>query len=103
MKEIDTITVTSNTEGLDIQRIDAELKALILATEGMIPGSRNFGLAGEFLTRPPLEAANLLAIELEEKVSEYIPEITIASVEMRPTKTLGSMSVTIYVERRDGI
>lgn len=103
MKEVDTITVTSNTEGLDIQRIDAELKALILATEGMIPGSRNFGLAGEFLTRPPLEAANLLAIELEEKVSEYIPEITIASVEMRPTKTLGSMSVTIYVERRDGI
>lgn len=103
MKEIDTITVTSSTEGLDIQRIDAELKALILATEGMIPGSRNFGLAGEFLTRPPLEAANLLAIELEEKVSEYIPEITIASVEMRPTKTLGSMSVIIYVERRDGI
>ena len=103
MKEIDTITVTSSTEGLDIQRIDAELKALILATEGMIPGSRNFGLAGEFLTRPPLEAANLLAIELEEKVPEYIPEITIASVEMRPTKTLGSMSVTIYVERRDGI
>lgn len=103
MKEIDTITVTSSTEGLDIQRIDAELKALILATEGMIPGSRNFGLAGEFLTRPPLEAANLLAIELEEKVSEYIPEITIASVEMRPTKTLGSMSVTIYVERRNGI
>lgn len=103
MKEIDTITVTSSKEGLDIQRIDAELKALILATEGMIPGSRNFGLAGEFLTRPPLEAANLLAIELEEKVSEYIPEITIASVEMRPTKTLGSMSVTIYVERRDGI
>lgn len=103
MKEIDTITVTSSTEGLGIQRIDAELKALILATEGMIPGSRNFGLAGEFLTRPPLEAANLLAIELEEKVSEYIPEITIASVEMRPTKTLGSMSVTIYVERRDGI
>lgn len=103
MKEIDTITVTSSTEGLDIQRIDAELKALILATEGMIPGSRNFGLAGEFLTRPPLEAANLLAIELEEKVAEYIPEITIASVEMRPTKTLGSMGVTIYVERRDGI
>ena len=103
MKEIDTITVTSSTEGLDIQRIDAELKALILATEGMIPGSRNFGLAGEFLTRPPLEAAILLAIELEEKVAEYIPEITIASVEMRPTKTLGSMSVTIYVERRDGI
>ena len=103
MKEIDTITVTSSTEGLDIQRIDAELKALILATEGMIPGSRNFGLAGEFLTRPPLEAANLLAIEMEEKVAEYIPEITIASVEMHPTRALGSMSVTIYVERRDGI
>lgn len=103
MKEIDTITVTSSTEGLDIQCIDAELKALILATEGMIPGSRNFGLAGEFLTRPPLEAANLLAIELEEKVAEYIPEITIASVEMHPTRALGSMSVTIYVERRDGI
>lgn len=103
MREIDTITITSSTEGLDIQRIDAELKALLLGTEGMIPGSRNFGLTGEFLTRPPLEAANILAIELEEKVAEYIPEITIANVEMHPIRTLGSMSVTIYVERRDGI
>lgn len=103
MREIDTITVTSAMEGLDIQRIDAELKTLILSTEGTIPGSRNFGLAGDFLTRPPLEAANILAIELEEKVAEYIPEITIASVELHPSTSLDSMAATIYVERRDGI
>lgn len=103
MREIDTITVTSTMEGMDIQRIDAELKALILSTEGTIPGSRNFGLAGDFLTRPPLEAANILAIELEEKVTEYIPEITIASVELHSGTSLDSMAATIYVERRDGI
>ena len=103
MREIDTITVTSTMEGLDIQRIDAELKALILSTEGTIPGSRNFGLTGDFLTRPPLEAANILAIELEEKVAEYIPEITISSVELHPSTSLDSMAETIYVERRDGI
>ena len=103
MKEISTITITSIKEGLYIRSIYAELKALILSTEGTIPGSRNFGLAGEFLTRPPLEAVNLLAMELEEKVEEYIPEITIANVELHPIKALGSMGVTIYVERRDGI
>lgn len=103
MKEINTISITTVGEGLDIKRIDAELKALLLSNETTIPGSRAFGLTGEFLSRPRDETINLLAIELEKKVEEFIPEITIANVEDNSRDAFGGLSVTIYVERRDAI
>lgn len=103
MKEISTISIAPVGEGIDIKRIDAELKALLLSNETTIPGSRAFGLTGEFLSRPRDEAVNLLAIELEEKVEEFIPEITIANVEDNSRDVFGGMSITIYVERRDAI
>ena len=76
MAETNTISIVHAGGELNIERIDEELKALILSPEGTIPGSRNFGLAGEFLSRPPNEAVNILAMELEEKVETFIPEIT---------------------------
>lgn len=103
MKEISTINIAPVGEGIDIKRIDAELKALLLSNETTIPGSRAFGLTGEFLSRPRDETVNLLAIELEEKVEEFIPEITIANVEDNSRDAFGGMSITIYVERRDAI
>ena len=48
----------------------------------------------------PREAANIIAVELEEKVEEFIPEITIADVSAIPHRD-GSMSVKIFVERRE--
>lgn len=101
MKQISSIQIRS-TEGLpEIEGIDAQLKALILTPEGAIPGSRGFGLTRDFLDRPFNEAPNLLGIELEEKVEEYIPEITIANVQGE-TDINGLLGVTIDVERRDG-
>lgn len=83
----------------EVERIDTQLKALILSTEGTIPGSRGFGLRHNFVSMNPREAANILAVELEEKVEEFIPEITIADVMAIPHRD-GSMSVKIFVERR---
>lgn len=99
MEKIGAIKIVSMDGMRDIDRIDTQLRALILSAEGMIPGSRGFGLEREFLSRQPHEALNILGIELEEKVEEFIPEITITGVDgdMREN---GSIDVTIYVERR---
>lgn len=66
---------------------------------GTIPGSRGFGLESSFqdLRR---RALNLLAIELEEKLEEYIPEVTVANVEGKVNGD-GSIEPTIYIERRN--
>ena len=79
IKSINIMSVSGDTQG--IERIDSQIKALILSMVGTIPGSRGFGLEREFISRPPQEALNLLAIELEEKLEEYIPEVTVANVE----------------------
>lgn len=99
-KKISSIKIVSTDNMPELNRIDTQLKALILSMEGMIPGSRGFGLTREFVGRPPHEAFNLLAIELEEKVEQYIPEITIASVD-GTVYVDGSIEPTIYVERRN--
>ena len=98
-KWINKIQVKS-TEGLpDIERIDQQLKALILSAEETIPGSRGFGLDREFISMSPREALNLLAIELEEKVEEFIPEITIADIQAEFDMD-GILQAEIFVERR---
>lgn len=38
MNQIDTISFAHVGEGIDIERVDAELKALLLTAEGTIPG-----------------------------------------------------------------
>lgn len=103
MNEIDTISIAGAGDNIDLKRVDAELKSLILTTEGTVPGSRNFGLTGEFLTMKPHEAVNILAIELEEKVETYIPEITIANVENKSEDPTKKMDVTVHIEGRDFI
>ena len=78
IKSINIMSASGDTQG--IEHIDSQIKALILSMVGTIPGSRGFGLEREFISRPPQEALNLLAIELEEKLEEYIPEVTVANV-----------------------
>ena len=94
IKSINIMSASGDTQG--IERIDSQIKALILS----IPGSRGFGLEREFISRPPQEALNLLAIELEEKLEEYIPEVTVANVEGKVNGD-GSIEPTIYIERRN--
>ena len=98
IKSINIMSASGDTQG--IERIDSQIKALILPMVGTIPGSRGFGLEREFTSRPPQEALNLLAIELEEKLEEYIPEVTVANVEGKVNGD-GSIEPTIYIERRN--
>ena len=64
---------TVNLDGIsDFQRIDSELRTLIVTEE------------------------------LDEKCEEFIPDISISGVDF-DAGTDGSISVQIYVERRDGV
>ncbi|MCD8364784.1 MAG: hypothetical protein LUC83_03025 [Clostridiales bacterium] len=80
----------------DFQRIDQNLRALIVSIAETIPGSRGFGLSADIPGLPPAEAQNMFAMELDEKVEEFIPEITIASIDFDMSG--GVMSLCLYVE-----
>lgn len=99
-QKISSVKIASTNNVPELDRIDTQLKALLLSAEGTIPGSRGFGLERQFMSRPPNEAINLLAMELEEKVEEFIPEITIANAE-GIVHMDGAIEATIYVERRE--
>ena len=69
----------------DFDRIDSTLRFLIASIEGTIPGSRGFGLSGNTADYAPEDARNELLMELDAKVEEYLPEITIEDAELVDT------------------
>lgn len=90
-----------NVDGLsDFERIDSELRSLIISIEGTIPGSRGFGLSGASTDLRPEEARNIFYAELDEKVEKYIPEIRIEDVVFEQNAD-GAMGLLIYVEQND--
>lgn len=102
MRESNKIEIIGIDDEKVIERIHSQLRSLILSRERTIPGSRNFGLKGEFMDMLSPEAVNELAIELEEKVDVFIPEISIAGV--RAEKNIGSAArIQINVEWRDDL
>ena len=66
----------------DIVRVDGILRSLIASMEGTIPGSRGFGLSGSAADLMPEDARNEFLMELDEKVEEFLPEITIEDSEI---------------------
>lgn len=94
---IDGISVSNVAEQDELQRIDTQLRALILTPESSLPGSRGFGLPYDFMDVIPAESVNLFAVELEEKVQEFIPGIQIAEVKMEATMD-GDVRIKIFVE-----
>lgn len=92
---------TVNMDGMsDFERIDQNLRALIVSIAETLPGSRGFGLSIDVLDLMPSDARNAFCAELDEKVEQFIPEIRIADVsfDMDPG---GAMGMEIYVERND--
>ena len=85
----------------DFERIDSELRTLIVTMAGSLPGSRGFGLSAAFLSRLPVSAISAFAEELDEKCEEFIPDISISSVDFDVGEG-GRINVQIFVERRDG-
>jgi len=91
---------TVNMDGMtDFERIDQNLRSLLVSTVGMIPGSRGFGLTDSFISANPEYAVSRLAEELDEKCETYIPEISIAEVEYDMDDN-GVATLKIYAERR---
>lgn len=87
-----------STDGTDLEKYDASLKALMVTPEGTMPGSRGFGLKRNFMSKTPEEAANILAVEMAEKVAEFIPEIEVLGVEGDPKE--GGLKANIFIGRR---
>lgn len=85
----------------DFERIDSELRTLIVTMAGSLPGSRGFGLSAAFLSELPVSAISAFAEELDEKCEEFIPDISISGVDFDVGEG-GCVSVQIFVERRDG-
>lgn len=85
----------------DFERIDSELRTLIVTMAGSLPGSRGFGLSAAFISELPVSAISAFAEELDEKCEEFIPDISISGVDFDVGEG-GRVSVQIFVERRDG-
>lgn len=96
--DIDIVSLDGATQ---LEQIDKRLKTLILSTEQTIPGSRAFGLPRNFLDEPVNTAKNTFAVELQEKIDIYIPEITISAVDME-YDLRGRTKITVHIERSEG-
>ena len=101
MRELDRIEIVSVDGDTSIERVNAQLKALILARERTIPGSRGFGLSGDYVDAPCYEVASEFGVELEEKADIYIPEIDITEVNVDADMS-GTVNTQVYVKWRDG-
>lgn len=101
MRETDRITIVPVGGEAPIERVNAQLKALILTRERTIPGSRGFGLSGDYLDAPCYEVSSEFGVELEEKVDIYIPEIDIAEVKV-DAGIDGRVDTQVSVRWRDG-
>ena len=101
MEQSNKIEIIGIEGGRDVKRIHSQLRSLILSIERTIPGSRGFGLTDTFIDMLSPDAVNQFAIGLEEKVDEFIAEISIAGVYVEPD-TSGAVTMQIYVEWRVG-
>lgn len=101
MEQSNKIEILGISNEKSVKRIHSQLRSLILSVERMIPGSRGFGLSDVFIDMLSPDSVNQFAIELEEKVDEFIPEISIAGVYAVPDEN-GTITIQIYVEWRDG-
>lgn len=90
-----------NLDGIeDFTHIDATLRRLVESVAGTIPGSRAFGLQNGSVNLTPEEARNEFAMELDEKVEEFLPEIVIENVDLQDAGE-GAVSLSIYVGAKE--
>lgn len=91
---------TINMDGIsDFERIDSELRALVVTIIGTLPGSRAFGVE-DFTDENMNDVESGFAAAIDEGCEQFIPEITIESVTFDIGMD-GKMLIRIYVEERD--
>lgn len=78
---IGNITLQNVGDLSDMERIDSNLRSLLVSVEGTIPGSRGFGLSADITDLNPDDAKNDFAEDLDEKIEEFMPEIAVADLD----------------------
>lgn len=77
------------------------VRSLIQHTEYMLPGSRGFGMSGEYVDENPEEMENDFAADLYDKIEKYVPEVDIEDIEWKESDTEpGTAVLYITLERR---
>ena len=98
-KTTDMIEIVDTAALTETDALYVCIKTLMLAREGTIPGSRNFGLPQDFLDAPDSDISlNIFATELQEKVDEYFDDVDIAGVTGEFSHD-GKLIATAKVER----
>ena len=99
---VNSVKIETDANMKDIDRVRTQVRTLILSAEECIPGSRGFGLRREFLSRRPEEAVNVFAVELEEKMDEYISDAEVTDVRADFSRVLdGGVDITVRLGRRE--
>lgn len=98
---INSVNIVSLDDMTQLDRYSTQLRALIAVTRRTLPGSRGFGLSGDFIDSNVNEVATDLAIELQEQADIYIPEISVESVDV-DYDLMGKLALTINIEGMDG-
>lgn len=76
-----------------------QIRMLLLVRKRTMPGSRGFGLACEFLDMVGPSAINTFAVEFEDALSEFIPQVTCERVTGEVGVT-GKTPITVYLTAR---
>ena len=82
-----------------LQKYDKRLRSLILTPEGTMIGNRDFGIDFDLISMQPIQAANFLAMQLEQKITRYIPEIKVISVDTEIDSPEGRVIFRIRIGR----
>jgi two-component sensor histidine kinase len=82
----------------EMSKYSRQLQSILTSFEGTVPGSRGFGVSGNFIDMDPDAAVNLIAVELAENVAKYIPDIQIQSVSAAALDD-GKLSLEIKIGR----
>ena len=82
-----------------LQKYDKRLRSLILTPEGIMIGNRDFGIDFDLISMQPIQAANFLAMQLERKITRYIPEIKVISVDTETDSPEGRVIFRIRIGR----
>jgi phage baseplate assembly protein W len=82
-----------------LQKYDKRLRSLILTPEGTMIGNRDFGIDFDLISMQPIQAANFLAMQLERKITRYIPEIKVISVDTETDSPEGRVIFRIRIGR----
>lgn len=81
-----------------LAQLNEQLRTMLLIRKRTLPGSRDFGLDGNYLDRATPEALNMLARELDEAIQKWIPKVRFIEVRATPNELGAVADLAIVLE-----